>query len=139
VPALRASGGGTILVTSSLGGLIGIESDPVYSMTKHAVIGLVRSLPTLVAPYNIRVHALCPGFADPPLIGEFADVFRSSGYPLLEPDEVAAGAMAALASEDSGDAWVVQPGREPLQYKFAGVPGPRIEGYRGGGPPTLVG
>ena len=34
-------------------------------------------------------------------------------------------ALAAARSEETGQAWVVQPGREPLVYEFRGVPGPR--------------
>lgn len=138
VPALRDSGAGTIIVTASLGGLVGQPEDPVYSMTKHAVVGLVRSLPKLLAPYNIRIHAICPGFVDTPLIDDVVQLFRDAGFPLLKPDDVVDGAMAALASEASGDVWVVQPGREPLAYKFRGVPGPRVDGQEAVAPPSIV-
>ena len=47
------------------------------------------------------------------------------GYRLLRPEDVADGVWAAYKSEDTGEAWVVQPGREPLLYEFKGVPGPR--------------
>ena len=138
IPALRASGGGVILATASLGGLVGQAEDPVYSMTKHAVVGLVRSLPSLLEPHGIRIHAICPGYVDTPLIGDVATVFRDAGFPLLQPDEVAAAALTAIASETSGEVWVVQPGREPLPYKFRGVPGPRVEGNDGIAPPELL-
>jgi NAD(P)-dependent dehydrogenase (short-subunit alcohol dehydrogenase family) len=138
IPALRASGGGVILATASLGGLVGQPEDPVYSMTKHAVVGLVRSLPPLLGQHNIRIHGICPGYVDTPLIGDVANVFRDAGFPLLAPDDVAAAAMTAIASETSGDVWVVQPGREPLPYKFRGVPGPRVEGQDGIAPPELL-
>jgi NAD(P)-dependent dehydrogenase (short-subunit alcohol dehydrogenase family) len=139
IPALRDSGGGTIIATASLGGLVGQPEDPVYSMTKHAVVALVRSLPPLLAESNIRIHAICPGYVDTPLIGEHAQMFRDAGFPLLQPDDVAAAAMNALASDESGSVWVIQPGREPLPYKFRGVPGPRIEGKEGIAPPKLLG
>src|SRR4051812_181223 len=138
VPVLRDSGGGTIIATASLGGLVGQPEDPVYSMTKHAVVGLVRSMPALLEPFGIRIHAVCPGYVDTPLLSDVAQLFRDSGFPLLQPDDVAAAAMTALASNTSGDVWVVQPGREPLPYKFRGVPGPRIEGQDGIAPPTIV-
>jgi hypothetical protein len=38
---------------------------------------------------------------------------------------VAEGVWAAFKSEGTGEAWIVQPGREPLLYEFKGVPGPR--------------
>jgi hypothetical protein len=40
-------------------------------------------------------------------------------------DQVADAVLVAARSSDTGQAWVVQPGREPLQYEFRGVPGPR--------------
>jgi NAD(P)-dependent dehydrogenase (short-subunit alcohol dehydrogenase family) len=138
VPALKASGGGTIIATASLGGLVGQPEDPVYSMTKHAVVGLVRSMPQLLAPHNIRIHAICPGYVETPLLSDVVGLFRDAGFPLLDPDDVAAAAMTALASDTSGDVWIVQPGREPTPYKFRGVPGPRVDGQDGIAPPSIV-
>ena len=138
VPALRASGGGAIVVTSSLGGLVGQPEDPVYCMTKHAVIGLVRSLAATLQPHNIRILALCPGFVDTALIAEHVEMFREAKFPLLRAEDVADAAVTALDSGGSGEAWVVQPGREPINYTFKGVPGPRVEGFDGAPPPSFV-
>ena len=44
VPSIEARGGGAIVATASLAGLISYSPDPVYAMTKHAVVGLVRAL-----------------------------------------------------------------------------------------------
>jgi NAD(P)-dependent dehydrogenase (short-subunit alcohol dehydrogenase family) len=139
LPALRETGGGGIVVTASLGGLVGQPEDPVYCMSKHAVVGLVRSLPSLLAESNVRIHAICPGFVDTPLLSEHAQMFRDAGFPLLDADDVAAAALAALSSQESGDVWVVQPGREPMPYNFRGVPGPRVVGKEGVEPPKLLG
>ena len=139
VPALRDSGGGVILATASLGGLVGQAEDPVYSMTKHAVVGLVRSLPPLLARHGIRIHAVCPGYVDTPLLSEHVGLLREAGFPLLQPDDVAAAAMAAISSPSTGEVWIVQPGREPTPYKFRGVPGPRVEGKENVAPPGLLG
>ena len=43
----------------------------------------------------------------------------------MQPDQVADAVIHAARSEETGQAWVVQPGREPLRYEFRGVPGPR--------------
>ena len=68
LPALKARGGGAIVATSSLAGLIGVPLEPIYSANKHAVVGLARSLgPALIAD-GIRFNAVCPGFADTPLV-----------------------------------------------------------------------
>lgn len=61
LPRLTARGGGAITVTSSAAGLIPIHFDPVYSMTKHALIGLVRSLAQAYADGPVRLNAICPG------------------------------------------------------------------------------
>lgn len=138
VPAMRAGGGGVIVATASLGGLIGQPDDPVYSMTKHAVVALVRSLALTLAPHGVRIVALCPGFVDTAIVAPFKDAFDSAHYPLLDADDVAAAAMRAIAAGGSGEAWIVQPGREPEPFRFRNLPGPRAEGYDGSLPPTLI-
>ena len=118
--------GSTIVVTASLAGLTAISDDPVYGLTKHAVVGFVRSVAPQLAERGIRIQAVCPGWADTALTPPaFRDELESRGFRLLAPDAVAAGVWAAYRSEGTGEAWVVQPGREPLQYEFKGVPGPR--------------
>src|SRR3954469_25272619 len=129
VPALRDSGGGTIIATASLGGLVGQPEDPVYSMTKHAVVGLVRSLAAPLTAHGIRIVAMCPGFVDTPLLAPYLASFQEAKYPLLVPDDVAEAAMLALGAGSTGAAWGGHPARAPEPYRFRGLPGPRAEGY----------
>jgi NAD(P)-dependent dehydrogenase (short-subunit alcohol dehydrogenase family) len=118
--------GGAIVVTASLAGLTAIPDDPVYGLTKHAVVGFVRSVAEQLSSRGIRIHAICPGWADTGLMGEeFKSELRERGFRLLDPALVADGAWQVATSEGTGDVWVVQPGREPLVYEFRGVPGPR--------------
>jgi NAD(P)-dependent dehydrogenase (short-subunit alcohol dehydrogenase family) len=133
LPALRRSGGGAIVVTASLAGLVGFSADPIYTMTKHAVLGLVRALTEPLAADGIRIGAVCPGFTDTPLIAESREVFTGAGFPLLTADDVAAAVESAFYAEEPGAILVVQPGRPPVPYKYAGVPGPR-DGQR---PPAV--
>ena len=56
--------GGVIVVTASLAGLVGIPDDPIYGLTKHAVVGFVRSVAPQLAERGIRIQAVCPGWAD---------------------------------------------------------------------------
>ncbi len=61
IPHLRTSGGGSIVVTASNAGLLPRAHDPVYSTSKLAVMGLVKSLALCHARDRIRVNAVCPG------------------------------------------------------------------------------
>jgi NAD(P)-dependent dehydrogenase (short-subunit alcohol dehydrogenase family) len=118
--------GSTIVVTASLAGLTAIPDDPVYGLTKHAVVGFVRSVAPQLAGRGIRIQAVCPGWADTGLMtNEFKQNLGARGYRLLQPSDVADGVWAAYESEGTGEAWVIQPGRDPLLYEFKGVPGPR--------------
>lgn len=118
--------GSVIVATASLAGLTPIADDPIYGLTKSAVVGFVRSVALPLTERGIRVQAVCPGWADTALMDDdFKDDLVGRGYRLLRPEDVAEGVWAAYRSEETGEAWVVQPGREPLAYGFRGVPGPR--------------
>jgi NAD(P)-dependent dehydrogenase (short-subunit alcohol dehydrogenase family) len=131
VPALRRAGGGTIIATASLAGLMPMAGDALYTLTKHAVVGYVRAAGQTLGPEGIRVCAVCPGFVDTPLIADHRDQFGD--FPMLVPDNVADAVDAILERGNSGEAWYVQPGREPAPYGFRGVPGPA-----GGTPPPSL-
>jgi NAD(P)-dependent dehydrogenase (short-subunit alcohol dehydrogenase family) len=124
---------GAIVATASLAGLTAMPSDPLYSLTKHAVVGFVRSVAPLLAP--LRVNAVCPGIADTPMIDPQRDALAAAGFPLLAPDDVAEAVWRAATSDGSGECWFVQPGREPAPFAFGNVPGPRRGGERVGLPP----
>lgn len=118
--------GGAIVATASLAGLVAIPIDPIYGLTKHAVVGYIRSVAPMLAGQGIRANLVCPGFADTPILSdETREWVAAQGIPLLSATDVARAALVAARSEGSGEAWVVQPGRQPLRYEFRGVPGPR--------------
>ena len=128
--------GDVIVVTASLAGLTGVENDPIYALTKHAVIGFVRSIAPQLGERGIRINAICPGFADTPMVaGELRESLEAAEFPLLRPEEVAEAVLLAARSEGTGEAWIVQPGRTPEPYRFRGLPGPRVEGREGIAPP----
>ena len=126
---------GTIVVTASLAGLVGMPLDPVYSLTKHALVGFVRSIAPVLEP--IRINAICPGIADTPMLDlhDQRAAFAAAGFPLLHADEVADAMWLAATSERSGECWFVQPGRTPAPFRFPNVPGPRSGDARVGPPP----
>ena len=118
--------GSAIVATASLAGLMPLSFDPIYTLTKHAVVGFVRAVAPQLAGRRITINALCPGFADTPIIPtELRELVVAQSVPLIAAETVAAAALTAARSGETGQAWVVQPGREPLVYAFRGVPGPR--------------
>jgi len=114
--------GGSIVCTASLSGLVATPADPVYGLTKHAVIGFVRSVAPQLAERRIRIDAICPGFTDTPMV--VAELRGAVDVPLIEPSFVAEAAVRAMHDEETGGAWVVQPNRIE-RFRFPGVPGPR--------------
>jgi NAD(P)-dependent dehydrogenase (short-subunit alcohol dehydrogenase family) len=62
VPSMRARGGGSIVVVSSVAGLTSGPDYAAYVTSKTAVLGLVRSAAVDLGPDGIRVNAICPGW-----------------------------------------------------------------------------
>ncbi|WP_440071308.1 SDR family oxidoreductase [Streptosporangium sp. OZ121] len=125
IPALRAAGGGTIVATASMAGIVGIPSDPVYAANKHAVVGLVRSLAEDLRPHGIKVQGLCPSFADTAILGEGKAVLEQFGFPILDVSSVVDTFVQLLDSDGTGECWFVIPGRESQPFAFRRAPGPR--------------
>jgi NAD(P)-dependent dehydrogenase (short-subunit alcohol dehydrogenase family) len=111
-----------VIVTASLAGLVPMPGDALYTLTKHAVVGYVRAAAPTLAADGIVVNALCPGFADTPLLDPARD--QLGEFPLLTAEDVVDGIEAILERGEPGRCWICQPGREPAPYRFRGVPGP---------------
>lgn len=120
VPHLEQRGGGSIVVTSSLAGVTPLPIDPVYSMTKHALVGLVRSLVMPLASKNININAICPGGIDTDIVPPDLRAVSSEWAP---PSFIADVLVSVLESGESGQLWVALSDRPGgvTRYEFAPV------------------
>ncbi|MGH7986259.1 MAG: SDR family NAD(P)-dependent oxidoreductase [Candidatus Binataceae bacterium] len=113
VPALSAAGGGSIINTSSLAGLLGVGNVHAYTAAKGGVISLTRAVAIAYAKEKIRCNVICPGAVDTPMM---AHVLHSENQRLRQsyerthplgrvgtPEDIAAMALF-LASDESS--WV---------------------------------
>ena len=119
--------GGRIVATASLAGLTAMPDDPVYAATKHAVVGFVRSVAPTLAARGISINAVCPGIADTPMLDRRCRASDRRGrLPARRGDRRRRRRLArARAPGLTGHAWAVQPGREPVDFRFPNVPGAR--------------
>ncbi|HEV8626190.1 MAG TPA: glucose 1-dehydrogenase [Acidimicrobiia bacterium] len=111
LPTMIEAGSGSIVNISSIDGVAGMPYEAIYSATKHAVIGLTRSVSQEVAALGIRVNAVCPGLMPTPMVMEadlsaLGDVDLSGivdQIPMKRPAEIAevAKVVAFLASDEA--------------------------------------
>lgn len=71
VNEMLKTGGGVIVNTASLGGVVGMPTLGPYSATKHGVIGLTRTIAGEYGRENIRINAIAPGTNETPMVKEF--------------------------------------------------------------------
>jgi NAD(P)-dependent dehydrogenase (short-subunit alcohol dehydrogenase family) len=109
IPAMLASGGGSIVNVASFVALVGAATPQIaYTSSKGAVLSMTRELAVIYARSAIRVNALCPGPVLTPLLAKFLEDDAARKRRLLhvpmgrfgEPGEIAAAALF-LASDDS--------------------------------------
>ena len=94
--------GGAVTVTASLAGVVPYDVDPLYSMSKHAVVGLVRSMGKPLAERDIRINALCPGGIDTAIIPEAQ---RVASAVFMTPEQVAIEVLYIMETEETGKTW----------------------------------
>ena len=126
VPAMKAAARGTIVNIASGAGLRPLEHRTAYCTAKAGLVMFGKTLAIDLAPYNIRVNAICPGIIDTPMfrgswegapdpraeLGRILDryVIKRTG----QPDEIAYAALYLSSDESSfvtGTALAVDGGR----------------------------
>ena len=113
IPAIRDSGGGSVVNMSSVAALVGIPDRAVYSAAKGAVLAITRAAAIDHVAEGVRVNAIAPGTVDTPWIGRITGGYddpeearanmqaRQPHGRFVTPEEIAAMA-AYLASDESG-------------------------------------
>jgi len=112
LPFMRQRGGGSVIITSSLLGIVGDVDMPAYGATKGGLRAMARSLAAGHGPENIRFNTICPGDVDTPLNIEFLEAQPdpegarraiTERYPLrrfASPRDIA-NVVLFLASDDA--------------------------------------
>lgn len=134
IPLLQHGGGGTIVNVSSVQALATQPNVLAYTVSKHALLGLTRSMAVDFAAQNIRVNAVCPGTVDTPMLKWAASLDQdpeavidacNKMHPLgriAQPREIAE-VIAFLAHDNSsfvtGAVWTVDGG---LLAQLGGAP-----------------
>ena len=93
IPYLRQAGGGSIINTASNAGILPRAHDPVYSISKQALVGLTKSLALCHSIDRIRINAVCPGpVGDTGMMN--ADLARSTDVEATRQQFIAASPLA---------------------------------------------
>ena len=117
IPGMVERKSGHILVTASLAGIVPIAADPIYGLTKHAMVGLTKSLGAALEPHGVCVSALCPAFLDTPLLSDNTRKNLSLlGLGIMDVSIAGDLAMRALTERVPGSQWIVMDGQAISQY-----------------------
>jgi NAD(P)-dependent dehydrogenase (short-subunit alcohol dehydrogenase family) len=110
IPQMLKNGGGAIVNTASVLGLVGIEGAAAYNAAKHGVVGLTKTAALEYAQKNIRVNCVCPGFIRTAMVERALDKGALSEEMMValepvgrigKPEEIAEGVCWLLSDAAS--------------------------------------
>jgi NAD(P)-dependent dehydrogenase (short-subunit alcohol dehydrogenase family) len=112
IPAMLARGGGTIVNTSSVQGLVAAGDPPIpaYTSSKHAIIGLTKTAALQYARQNIRANAVCPGVTRSAMVDKVMEAGEAVRQHLMnfaplgrigEPEDIANAVIWLCSSKAS--------------------------------------
>jgi NAD(P)-dependent dehydrogenase (short-subunit alcohol dehydrogenase family) len=107
VPVMLQGGGGAIVNTSSIAGLIGMPGASIYVASKHAVVGMTKSVAIEYAKHQIRVNAVAPGGVETGMLDRFTTGIPRAALEAMHPmgrvgkTEEIAGAILFLCSPEA--------------------------------------
>lgn len=113
-----ATRGGAIVVTASVAGISPLAADPFYTMSKHAVVGLVTALAPALATRNITINAVCPGGIDTGLV---PPDLRAAVHQWASPSYIADAVVGVVRAGGTGQIWVAQAEDVP-PWQYVGAP-----------------
>lgn len=108
--SMARTGDAGVVATSSVAGIGGLSFDPYYSMSKHAVVGMVRSFAPLLEPLGIRINAICPGGVRTAIV---PDDLQPMIDDFMTPETLAENAIALLSLGTTGEIWVKDEAEKP--------------------------
>lgn len=109
--------GAAITVTSSAAGISPLSFDPFYAASKHAVIGLVRSLEAPLSARGTRINAFCPGGIATAITPEQIKTPETASR-MMSPEEAARALMQTFIQPGSGQIYAkLLPGVEMIRYE----------------------
>jgi NAD(P)-dependent dehydrogenase (short-subunit alcohol dehydrogenase family) len=123
IPALERAGGGVVMMASTAG-LAPLPLNPVYAMTKWAVVGLVRSVHRTLAERGIRLNAVAPGAVATPMVDpdDPHAWWAERGITPLEPTDIAATVVDLLTGDGSGKVVLHETTGPPIAFEFGRMP-----------------
>jgi len=125
LPSMVERGRGSIINLASVLGLAAMEDRFAYTVTKHAVVGITRSMALDFGPTGVRINCLCPGRVETPFVqarlAEYPDpekyrVQMSAAHAqkrMAQPAEIASAALYLASDESSfvtGSSFVIDGG-----------------------------